>query len=73
MVGGSLLSVQGLGDKHVATDGVYIVDPTRGLISTCSSDAVADANILILIRADLRKTKRNKFNREENVFFSAGF
>ncbi len=54
MEGGSLLSVQGLGDKHVAADGVYVVDPTRGLISSCSCDAVADANVLVLIWADLR-------------------
>lgn len=49
MEGGSLLSVQGLGDKHVAADGVYVVDPTRWLISACSRDAVADANVLVLI------------------------
>lgn len=47
--GGSLLSVQGLGDKHVAANGIYVVDATRGLISACSCDAVADANILVLI------------------------
>ena len=46
---GSLLSVQGLGDKHVAADGVYVVDATWGLISAGSGDAVADANILVLI------------------------
>lgn len=51
---GSLLSVQGLGDKHVAADRVYVVDPTGGLISARSCDAVADANILVLIRANLR-------------------
>lgn len=49
MEGGSLLSVEGLGDKHVAADGVYVVDPTRGLISACSCDAVADADVLVLI------------------------
>lgn len=49
MEGGPLLSVQGLSDKHVAADGVYVVDPTRRLISACSSDAVADANVLVLI------------------------
>lgn len=54
MEGGSFLSVQRLGDKHVAADGIYVVDTTRGLISACSGDAVADADILILIRADLR-------------------
>lgn len=53
MEGGSLLSVQGLGDKHVAADGVYVVDPARGLICACSCDAVADADVLVLIRADL--------------------
>lgn len=46
---GSLLSVQWLGDKHVATDGVYVVDSIWGLISACSCDAVADADILVLI------------------------
>lgn len=50
---GSLLPVEGLGHKHVATDGVYVVDPTRGLISACSCDAVADAYVLVLIWADL--------------------
>lgn len=49
MEGCSLLSVQGLGDKHVATDGVYVVDSTRGLIGTCSGNAVAYADILVLI------------------------
>ncbi len=49
MEGGSLLSVQGLGDKHVAADRVYIIDPTGRLISACSCDAVADADILVLI------------------------
>lgn len=70
MEGGSLLSVQGLGDKHVAADGVYVVDPTWGLISAGSGDAVADANVLVLIRADL-KTEPEK--EEKNLSFSAGF
>lgn len=46
---GSLFSVQRLRDKHVATDGIYVVDATRGLIRACSCDAVADADILVLI------------------------
>lgn len=46
---GSLFSVQRLRDKHVATDGIYVVDATRGLIRTRSCDAVADADILVLI------------------------
>lgn len=50
---GSLLPVQGLSDKHVAADGVDVVDPTRGLISTCSCDTVADSNIFVLIWANL--------------------
>ena len=49
MEGRSLLSVQGLGDEHVAADGVYVVDPTGGLISACSRDAVADAGSFVLI------------------------
>lgn len=47
--GCSLLSVQGLGDEHVATDGIDVVDPARRLISARSGDAVADADILVLI------------------------
>lgn len=45
----SLLSVQRLSDEHVAADGVDAVDSARGLVGARSRDAVADANILILI------------------------
>lgn len=65
---GSLLPVEGLGHKHVATDGINAVDPTRGLISTSSCDAVADAYVLVLIWADLKtEPEKKKFNREENL------
>lgn len=47
--GCSLLSVQGLGDEHVAADGVDVVDSARRLIGARSGDAVADADILVLI------------------------
>lgn len=49
MKGGPLFPVQGLGDKHVAADWIYVVNATRGLISPCSRDAVADTSFLILI------------------------
>lgn len=58
MEGGPLLPVQGLGDKHVAADGIYVVNSTRRLIGAGACDAVADANVLILIRADLRRFRQ---------------
>lgn len=70
MEGGSFLSVQGLCDKHVAADGIYVVDTTRGLISACSSDAVADADILILIRADLRTEREKRGEQRGKSVFS---
>lgn len=70
MEGGSLLSVQGLGDKHVAADGVYVVDPARWLIGTCSCDAVADADVLVLIRADLGTEPEKKLNKGENLIWT---
>lgn len=71
---GSLFSVQGLRHKHVAADGIDVVDATRWLICAGSCDAVADADVLVLIRADLRAQKQtNMFNREENLSFSPGF
>lgn len=54
MEGGPLLPVQGLGDEHVAADGVDVVDAARRLVSAGSRDAVADAGSLVLIGADLR-------------------
>lgn len=50
---GPVLSVEGLCDKHVAADGVDVVDAARWLIGTCSCDAVANSHVLVLIRADL--------------------
>lgn len=47
--GGSLLSVQGLSDKHVAADGVNVVNAAGGLIGTRPGDAVADAGIFVLV------------------------
>lgn len=71
VVRGSLLSIQGLGDEHVAADGVYVVDATGRLIGARSSDAVADPNVLILIRADLRRNRevqqRGKSLKAEKV------
>lgn len=71
VVRGSLLSIQGLGDEHVAADGVYVVDATGRLIGACSSDAVADPYVLILIRADLRRNRevqqRGKSLKAEKV------
>lgn len=70
MEGRPLLSVQGLGDEHVAADGVYVVDPTGRLVGARSRDAVADSNVLVLIRADLEtEPEKNRFNKEavENI------
>lgn len=69
MEGSSFFSVQRLGDKHVAVDGIYVVDTTRGLISACSGDAVADAHILILIRADLRTEPEKQVEQRGKSFF----
>lgn len=62
MEGGPVLSVEGLRDKHVAADGVDVVDAARRLIGAGSRDAVADAHIFVLIGADLEA---------EQHFFSA--
>lgn len=69
MEGSSFFSVQRLGDKHVAVDGIYVVDTTRGLISACSGDAVADAHILILIGADLRTEPEKQVEQRGKSFF----
>lgn len=56
MVGGSVFSVQRLGDGHFPGDGVNDVDITGWLISTGSRYAVPDFNLFILVRADLQRT-----------------
>lgn len=73
MIGCSLLSVEGLGDKHVAADGIDVVDTTRGLVGSCSSDAVADAYVLILIWADLRRIRDTSSTQSKNLLFSQSF
>lgn len=49
MEGGPVLSVEGLCDKHVAADGVDVIDAARRLIGAGSRDAVADPHVLVLI------------------------
>lgn len=66
----SLLSVQRLRDKHVAADGVYVVDAARGLIGACSGDAVANANVLVLIGADLWTEPDKPDSTERKICFS---
>lgn len=53
MVGGPLLSVQGSGDKHLAVHRVDVVHVNGRLVRPCSSDAVADPFLQVLVRADL--------------------
>lgn len=60
MEGGPVLSVEGLCDKHVAADGVDVVDAARRLIGAGSRDAVADPHVLVLIRADLEVEHNTK-------------
>lgn len=66
MEGGPVLSVEGLRDEHVATDGVDVVDAARGLICPGSRDAVADAHIFVLIGADLEAEE----NKQDCYVFS---
>lgn len=64
MEGGPVLSVEGLRDKHVAADGVDVIDAARRLIGAGARDAVADPHVLVLIRADLEaqhNTKKDLF------------
>lgn len=53
--GRPLLPVQRLGDKHVAADGVDVIDATRRLVGSSSRDAVADPLVLVLVGANLEQ------------------
>lgn len=69
MVGGSVLSVQRLGDGHFPSDGVNDVDITGWLISASSRYAVPDFNIFILVRPDLSRTAQivTRINRKYHL------
>lgn len=65
MEGRPLLPVQRLGDEHVAADGVDVVDAAWRLVSSGSRDAVADARLLVLVRANLERNQNQKDTRFE--------
>lgn len=58
MVGGAMLPIQRLGDEHLPEHGVDIEHLVGRLISADARDAVADRDVLILVRADLNKNKQ---------------
>lgn len=63
MVGGAMLPIQRLGDEHLPEHGVDIEHLVGRLISADARDAVADRDVLILVRADLNKNKRKSSDR----------
>lgn len=63
VVGGAMLPIQGLGDEHLPEHGVDIEHLVGRLISADARDAVADRDVLILVRADLNKNKRKSGDR----------
>lgn len=63
VVGGAVLPIQGLGDEHLAEHGVDIEHLVGRLISADARDAVADRDVLILVRADLNKNKPKSGDR----------
>lgn len=50
-----MLPIQRLGDKHLPEHGVDIEHLVGRLIGADACDAVADRDVLILVRADLNK------------------
>lgn len=60
MKGRPLLPVQRLGHKHVAADGVDVVDAAGRLVGAGSRDAVADPHVLVLVGADLERVRRER-------------
>lgn len=58
MVRGSFLSVHGPGDIHAARHGVNAEDLHRGLVSPHTRDAVPDGNVIVLVRSDLKDTRK---------------
>lgn len=58
-----MLPIQGLGDEHLPEHGVDIEHLVGRLISADARDAVADRDVLILVRADLNKNKRKSGDR----------
>lgn len=67
MVGGAMLPIQRLGDEHLPEHGVDIEHLVGRLISADARDAVADRDVLILVRADLNKNKRKSSDRSVNA------
>lgn len=74
MVGGAVLPIQRLGDEHLPEHGVDIEHLVGRLIGADARDAVADRDVLILVRADLKKNKGKSNNRSQSAshlyFFS---
>lgn len=58
MVGGAVLPIQRLGDEHLPEHGVDIEHLVGRLIGADARDAVADRDVLILVRADLNENKQ---------------
>lgn len=60
--------VERFGDEHLPEHGVDVENLVGGLICSHPGDAVSDGDVLVLVRADLEKTKR----RNEPAGFDLG-
>lgn len=49
-----MLPVQGFGDEHLPEDGVDVEHLVGRLVRSHPGDAVADGDVLVLVRADLQ-------------------
>lgn len=68
-----MLPVQGLGDEHLPEHGVDIEHLVGRLISADARDAVADRDVLILVRADLdgKEEKRGDRSLDQSMHLSS--
>lgn len=57
MVRGSFLPVHGPSDIHPARHGVDVEDLHGGLVGAHTRDAVADGNVIVFVRPDLKGTR----------------
>lgn len=58
-----MLPIQRLGDEHLPEHGVDIEHLVGRLIGADARDAVADRDVLILVRADLNRNKQKSSDR----------
>lgn len=56
----TVFPVERFGDEHLPEHGVDVENLVGGLICSHPGDAVSDGDVLVLVRADLEKTKGKK-------------